>query len=341
MRNRHPLVFVLSVLAVLLSGCTLNTLATPTPLARYSLDVCFSSISAPQIAPIYAQEAGLFDKHGLDVNLVYVDGGTEAATTLISGEMDICQVGGAPVANAAVAGEDLVLIAGLFNRYAYALMVTPDIASARDLKGKNLAVSSLGSSSDSALRTLLPTLGIDPNTDVTIVSVGNQSSRLAAMESGAVAGTLISVPESARAREAGYRELVNMIESDIPYPHNAIAARRSFIEDNRGAMMGYLRAITEAIALMKADKEGAISALASFLDLDLVADRASLEEAYDVFVRDGLADIPYPTVEGVRAQLDAMVAEIPDAATFPAAAMIDNTLLDEVEASGFLNQINR
>jgi ABC-type nitrate/sulfonate/bicarbonate transport system substrate-binding protein len=132
-----------------------------------------------------------------------------------------------------------------------------------------------------------------------------------------------------------------MRQSDIPYPHNEIAARRSFLDAHRDAAVGYLRAIVEAIALMKADKAGAITALASFLDLDLVEDRAALEEAYDVFVRDGLADIPYPTVEGVQAQLAAMVAENPNAADFTAADMIDDTLLAEIEASGFLNQINR
>jgi NitT/TauT family transport system substrate-binding protein len=301
--------------------------------------VCYSSISAPQIAPIYAQEKGLFAKHGLDVTLVYVDGGTEAVTTLISGEMDICQVGGTPTANAVVAGEELMLIAGLFNRYAYALMVTPNIESAEDLKGEALAVSSFGSSSDSALRTLLTTLGLDANKDVAILAVGNQSSRLAAMESGAIAGTLISVPESSKAREAGYRELANMLQSDIPYPHNAIAARQSFLDEHRDVAIRYLQAIVEAIALMKADRENTIAVLAGFLQLDPQADRSALEEAYDVFVRDGLAQIPYPTVEGVQSQLDAMVAENPRAAGFTADDMIDMTLLADIEASNFLNQI--
>lgn len=339
MKRPYRLGYALCILAVLLSGCTPNVLGRSTKSARLPLTVCYSSISAPQIAPIFAAEKGIFAKYGLDVTLVYVDGGTTAVTTLLSGEIDICQVSGAPVMNAVVAGEDLVLIAGLFNRYAYALMVTPDIESTANLKGKALAISSPGSSSDSALRTLLLTLGLEPDKDVAILSVGNQGSRLAAMESGAIAGTLVSVPESVKAREAGYRELANMLKSDIPYPHNAIATRRSFLNENRDATTRYLQAIIEAITFMKADKEGTIAALAGFLELAPEADRLSLEEAYNVFVRDGLASIPYSTVEGVQSQLDAMTAENPNAANFTATDMIDDTLLAEIEASGFLNQI--
>ncbi len=339
MKSPHRLVCALSWFALLLGGCMPARPVSPAAPVTMPLHVCYSSVSAPQLALIYAQEKGLFARHDLEVDIMYVDGGTEAVTTLISGEMDLCQVGGAPVANAVVAGEDLVLIAGLFNRYAYALMVTPDIASAEDLKGKALAVSSPGSSSDSALRTLLPTLGLEPDRDVTIVSIGNQSSRLAAMESGAIAGTLISVPESAKARDAGYRELANMQQLEIPYPHNAIATRQSFLNEHRDAALRYLRAIIEAIVLMKADKEGTIAVLAAFLQLDSEADRSSLEDAYAVFVRDGLAEIPYPSVEAVQSQLDAMETENPNAADFAAADVIDDTLLAEIEASGFLKQL--
>lgn len=338
--RRSVCTITIGLLWVLLaSGCAPRSVTRDAAVTLTPLKVCYSSISAPQIAPIYAQEKGLFAKHGLDVTLVYVEGGTEAVTTLISGEMDICQVGGTSVANAVVAGEELMLIAGLFNRYAYALMVTPDIESAEDLRGKALAVSSFGSSSDSALRTLLTTLGLDADKDVTILAIGNQSSRLAAMQSGAIAGTLISVPESSKAREAGYRELANMLQSDIPYPHNAIAARQSFLDEDREVAIRYLQAIIEAIALMKADREEAIAVLATFLQVDPQADRSSLEEAYDLFIRDGLAQIPYPTVAGVQVQLDGMVAENPSAADFTADDMIDMTLLAGIEASDFLNQI--
>lgn len=339
--NERRGAFYLWVLCMfLLWGCV-----PPPPVAQQPapalipLDVCYSSVSAAQATAIFAQEQGLFAKHGLDVNLVYVDGGSKAVTTLVSGEMDICQAGGAPVANAVLAGEDLVLVAGLFNRYAYALMVTPEIASAADLKGKALAISSPGSSSDSALRALLPTLGLEPDTDVAILAVGGQSERIAAMEAGAVAGTLVSVPESVKAAELGYRELVNMLQSDVPYPHNAIAVSRTFIAENRDAVLRYLKATVEAIVLMKAEPEQTIAVLSQFLQMDKESERAALEAAYQIFIADGLDTIPYPTEAGVQGQLDALVAENPAAANYAAADLLDISLLKEIEESRFVEQL--
>ena len=324
--------------ALLLLGCSALEKAATTP--NVPLNVCYSSVSAAQATAMYAKEKGIYAKYGLDVNLVYVNGGSRAVTTLVAGEMDICQVGGAPLVNAVVAGEELVLIGGLFNRYAYALMVTPDVESAAALRGKALAISSPGSSSDSALRSLLPTLGLEAETDVTILAIGGQSERIAAMESGAVAGTLVSVPETVKARELGYRELANMLQSDVPYSHNGIATSRRLIEENRDAVMRFLQASIDSIVQMKSDQKGTIEVLAQYLQLDVAEDRAALEEAYQIFIAEGLSTIPYPTEEGVQRQLDALVAENPNAANVTAADLINTTLLTEIADSHFVDKLN-
>lgn len=316
----------------LLAGCVAIRPPASKATALTPLNVCYSSISAAQAPAFYAQAKGIYAHYGLKVNLVYIDSGSRAATALIAGEMDICHVGGAPIINAVVAGEDLVLIAGLFNRYPYALMTIPEIKTPADLRGKALAISSPGSSSDSALRALLPTLGLTPDTDVTILAVGGQSERIAAMASGVVAGTLVSMPETAQARALGYRELANMLQSDLPYPHNAIATSRHLIAENPDAVHRFLQATVAAIAQMKADQEGTIAVLAQALRLDVDADHAALAEAYNVFIVNGLATIPYPTEEGVARELAAMVAENPKATNFTAAQMVDTTLLTEIKA---------
>lgn len=338
-RKQYLTIFVIVFGGLWLWGCAAIGREKPATNVPIVLNVCYSSISAAQTAAIFAQKKGLYTKHGLEVNLVYIDGGSTAVTTLISGEMDICQVGGAPVANAVVAGEDLVLVAGLFNRYAYALLVAPNIDSPAALRGQSLAISSPGSSSDGALRALLPTLGLEPDRDVTLVEIGGQSERIAAMEAGVIAGTLVSVPESAKARMLGYRELVNMLESDLPYSHNSIATSRRLITNNREAVSRFLRATVEAIVMMKADKESTIALLAQFLELDAAADRAALEEAYQVFIVDGLSSLPWPTEAGLQQHLDALATEIPDAVNVTAGEMIDTSFLTELEQTGFVTQL--
>ena len=325
--QKFHLILITLFTTLLLVACSPDSSDTA---ANIPLDVCYSSASATQSVAMYAYEKGIYADHGLDINLTYVEGGSDAASTLISGEMDICQIAGSAVINAVTADADLVLIAGLFNTYVYSLMVTADITSVADLQGEALAVSDFGGSSDTAMRELLRSLDLEPDDDVAVLAIGGQSKRLAAMETGGVVGTVVSVPQTARARELGYNELVNMADLNIPFQHTALATSRTLIAENPDAVTRFLEATIEAIAQMKQDKEGVIEVLAQYLLLDPEEDAAALEEAYDVLVLGYLPDLPYPTAEGIQTQLDALVAENPAAANYTPADVIDSTLLDAI-----------
>ena len=101
---------------------------------------------------------------------------------MIAGEFPICQVGGVSITNAVVAGEDLVYIADYFNTYVMKLMVSPEIKTPEDLKGKNVITSEPGSMVDSAMRTALTSFGLVPEQDVAFINVSGASNRLAALE---------------------------------------------------------------------------------------------------------------------------------------------------------------
>lgn len=281
---------------------------------------------------MYAFEKGIFEKYGLDVKLIYIEGGATATKALIAGEADICQISGAAVINSIVAGSDLALIGGLFNTYVYSLMVRPEIQAAADLKGKALAISEAGSSSDAAIRAALLSLGLQPEQDVTLLAAGGQGARLAAMETGKVAGTVVSIPESALARAAGYRELVDMAALQTPYQHTALVASRHFIAENRPTVIHFLQATVTAIAQMKQDQAGVTEVLAKYLALDPQKDAATLAEAYTKLIGKYLPEKPYPTLAGIQLQLDSLVADNPAAAKVKAEALVDTTLLDEITA---------
>ncbi len=303
--------------------------------AGIPLDVCYSSVSATQSVAMYALENGIYDKYGLDVNLVFIEGGSIATSALIAGEMDICQIAGSALVNGIVAGAELSLIAGLFNTYVYSLMVTPDITSAEDLKGKAVAIGSVGGAADTAIRLVLQSLGLQPDDDVAILATGGQGKRLAAMESGAIAGTVVSVPQTAMARQFGYRELVNMMELNAPFQHTALTTSRQFLDEDPEVVSLFLQATIDAIAQMKQDREGVINVLAQYLLLDPVEDAQVLEEAFDVLILDYLPDMPFPTIEGVQVLLDALEVENAAAAEYDAADIIDTKLLEEIEKSSF------
>lgn len=304
-----------------------------------SIDVCYSSISATQSVAMYAFEKGIYTDYGLDVNFVYIEGGSTATSALIAGEMDVCQIAGSAIVNGVVGGAEMEIVAGLFNTYVYSLMVTSGIESAEDLKGEALAISSFGGSSDTAMRAVIRSLGLVPDDDVAIISIGGQSKRLAAMESGAAVGTVVSVPQTAQARELGYSELVNMADLNVPFQHTALVASTSFLNEDPEAVTNFLKATIDAISKMKNDKDGVVEVLAKYLLLDAEEDAAVLEEAVDVLILGYLPDVPYPTSDGIQLQLDALLTENTAAADFSPSDIINSSILEEIESSGFVESL--
>jgi ABC-type nitrate/sulfonate/bicarbonate transport system substrate-binding protein len=121
----------------------------------------------------------LFEKNGLDVTMIYVDGGSKATQALMSGDVPIAQVGGNAPVVARLRGADVTLIAGLLNVLAYSMIVSPEIKKPEDLKGKKLSVSRFGSNSDYATRKILLKWGLKPDIDVAVLQIpGGQPARM-------------------------------------------------------------------------------------------------------------------------------------------------------------------
>lgn len=329
-RIRERLGVALMVLAVMLTAC--GPASTPTTAVLTPVRVCYSALTATQLPVLYAQDTGAFEAQGLAVELTYIESGTSAATAMIAGDVDLCQIAGSSVVNAAVAGEDLVFLAGLFNTYVYSLVVSPDITSADQLRGKSVAVSQIGSSSDAAMRAALASFGLEPDQDVTILELGGQSSRVAALESGQIAGTVVSIPDSGRATGAGYYQLLDMSTLNAPYQHTAIATTRAFVQGHRDVAVAFMRALVTAIHHMKTDRQGTMDAIAKELQLDPVKDAELIAASYDQLVPTYLADPPEPSLAGIQTLLDLAAVENPAAANVHPDALVDSTVLDDALA---------
>ena len=139
----------------------------------------WSAISGAQAVPWIAKEAGLFEKHGLDTSLIYLDGGSKAVQTLLSGDVPVVLGAGNAAIAARVRGGDVVVTAGIVNNLAYSLIVCPEVKKTADLRGKKLAVSRFGANSDYATRKILLKWGLRPDRDVAIVQIpGGPPTRL-------------------------------------------------------------------------------------------------------------------------------------------------------------------
>ena len=149
--------------------------------AADTIRTAYSSVNPHALLVSLAEKRGLFSKYGLSSIVVYIPGGSTVVQTMMSGDIDLGQLTGAPGVAANLRGADIVYIAMTDDRMGYQLATRRDIKSAADLKGKRLGISRFASSSDFGTRTLLKRLGIDPK-DTTILQIGNETERLAALQ---------------------------------------------------------------------------------------------------------------------------------------------------------------
>lgn len=338
MRNR--LLATLLLIVVFLSGCSAVQPAAPTggdpDSELVDLAVCTSATGFGNWPFFYAEAAGLFPKYGLRVTEQAISSGSDAMAAMLAGDVDLCHIGGAPVVNAALAVDGPVIVAGLVNRQPYSLVVAEGIENPADLLGKALAVSSPGSASDSIMRSALQAIGLNPDTDVTIVSVGGQAERLASMESGQVAGTVLTLSELGNALHMGYHVLVDMADLDMPYQHTSVATMRTFLAENSTAVEQYLKALLEARSLMESDSEQGPQFIANALLIDSEQEMNNIREIYDTVVRQYLEKTLQPTSEGVEVLIVEGSKENPTARDITADDVIDDSIVRELERNGFV-----
>src|SRR5262245_2687928 len=264
------------------------------------LRAAYSAESSWSLATWVAHDAGLFKKYGLDVGLVLIRSASTITSALIAGEAPMIQLGGNGTIQAALQGADTVNILTLVPIIPQSLVVTPDIKSAEELRGKRVGVSRFGALSDLVIRRYLRKLGLDPAKDVTIVQIGGIPELVTAMKAGAISGGSISPPALTVAKKAGFRELSDFESLDYKYPAVAIASTKGFIQRSRSVTLNFIRGEIEGIYSIRTQKNLAINVLKKYMRIN---DPEILEDGYRYAFR-FFQPRPYPTLDEVRAVLD-------------------------------------
>ena len=308
---------------VIFLGCWLSSSAQAQVV---KLKAAYSSESSWSLATWVAYDAGLFKKYGLSVDLVLIRSAATITAALIAGETPMIQLGGNGTIQAALQGADTVNVQTLVPIIPQSLVVTADIKSPEDLKGKRLGVSRFGALSDLVIRHYLRKFGLDPAKDVTIIQVGGIPELLAAMKAGAISGGSLSPPVLSAAKKAGFKELGDFESLDYKYPAVAIATTRSFIRRQRSTALNFLRAEIEGIHAIRTQKNFAVNTLKKYMR---ISDPDILEEGYRYAVR-FIQPRPLPTTEETRAVLEEL--KRPDAKP---ENFIDLSLMQELEKEKF------
>jgi NitT/TauT family transport system substrate-binding protein len=305
--------------------------------AQDKIKVAYSSTDTLNQIWTIAHDAGFFKKNGLDVELVYIGSTTVAATAIVAQDIQVGNVAGSGVANAAIRGADMVSAGCTINVLAYELVVLDSIKSAEDLKGKSIGISRFGSVSDVAARELLKGLGLRPQEDVKILQVGGASERAAGFSRGVIAG-FPSPPGNVNLIPGGlpHRVLADMADLKKPYPLPFICAvtTKSYLAKNRSVVRRVMMALIEASQYFKTNKEGAQKIIAKYLR---GANKAYLDTSYDSTVKI-IERVPYTTREGMKIQLDDALKQAPGSKV-TVDSLIDDSIVREIEKDGFIDRV--
>jgi NitT/TauT family transport system substrate-binding protein len=249
---------------------------------------------------------------------------------MLAGEAPMIQLGGNGPIQAALQGADSVNVLTLVPLIPQSLVVTPDIKTAEDLKGKRFGVSRFGALSDMVIRRYFRKFGLDPTKDVTIVQIGGIPEQLAAMKAGAISGGSMSPPVLTAAKKAGFKELADFESLNYKYPATVIATTKSFIQRQRATALNFLRGEIEGIHAIKTQKNFAVNVLKKYMR---ISDPDVLEEGYKYALR-FIQPRPFPTFEETKAVLDEM--KRPDAKP---ENFVDLSLMQELEKEKFFDKL--
>jgi NitT/TauT family transport system substrate-binding protein len=295
------------------------------------------STATPHNTPLWvAKDKKIFDKYGLDVQLIFVGGGSLVAQMLAAGEIQVAAGAPAALVSLVAGGEKVVMFLGLSNTSPFTLVAQPTIKQASDLKGKKLGTARFGGSSHISALIALEHLGLNAKRDnIAILQTGLDPERMAALEAkGLDAAMLQRLPTKIMGAK-GYTLLLNLNQAKIPYQNTVLAAKRDYARSKTAD--SFTRAVIEGYGYVfnKENKQAVKEVIAKNLRLAKVEDA---EEFY-LGAQEELDRKPYPTLEGTKTVLKYVAEQNPKAASVKAEEMIDSAVLKSLESEGFFDKV--
>jgi NitT/TauT family transport system substrate-binding protein len=282
-----------------------------------------------------AKEAGIFTRHRLDAELVFMQGGSPCQAAMMNGEVDFLESAGGLIPGLMTSGEGLV-IANFYMGNPYRLIVVPDIQTVPDLRGRKLAISRPGEFDNRLSEVMLERHGLVPNQDVTLIPIGGQTDRYNALKGGIVDGTTVNPPVNLAARNEGFREIYNLSDMNYESVYISLYTARQTMDTRPRVVERFLAAMIEAAVYARSDKEYTVKLMGDYLKLN---DRQALEGAYQAYAVEMLAIPPRVGLEAVQNVMDETLRVAPGARVRDAALLVDTRALDKVEASGFVDAV--
>jgi NitT/TauT family transport system substrate-binding protein len=305
------------VVLTLTGGCAVSAPPAPTPTAAPPLAP--TAVPLTKITASYSErvgnylvlwlalEQGIFKKHGLDVDLQLIPG-ANGMSALLSGQVQIAHIGASEVVSAVANGSDLVATGNLSPILPYVFVVTPEITSIDELRGKQVGVSSIGGSADIATRLSMAHFGLDPDKDITILAMGTLQNRTAGLQNGSIQAAPANPPDSFVLLRQGFHALFDIGELRFPAAAAVITAQRSWVNEHKDAFQAWNDSLVESIALAKAKPEVGVPVMKKYLQSD---DDELMQETYAYWLNEVVAEPPSLTPDSFKDTIKALAANNP------------------------------
>ncbi|MGH7825563.1 MAG: ABC transporter substrate-binding protein [Candidatus Binatia bacterium] len=319
----------LKILAFFLSGFTIMGVSPGrSAAAKLTLAMLRSATQMPYYAAI---ESGFYRTYGLEVLPVQFSGGTQTIMALVSGDVQITTTGGPAAINARLKGGHVITVGTNVGVFPYILYVSDKVRKPEDLKGKRVGIAGFGGATHFAMIYALRKLQLNPETDVTLTQLGNASARLGAMVSGSIVATLIQPPESLKARELGFKPLINLARSGVKFANNQVTTTDEYLKNRRPQVKKFMMGSIAGLARIKGDVPFAMKLFQKYL---AISDPKIFSEAYEFWTQ-----VYSPKFYVEPEEIETYLMTLKDRDGAKPDEFFDNSIVAELDREGFIDAI--
>ena len=315
---------------LLLAFLTCLGISATVPVTAYAqkLRVAYTAFASTFTILWVGKDSGLYQKHGADMDLLYIGSSTKSVQALLGGDIDIVYSAAGAVVDANLAGADLVMVGCQYDKGQTSFFTTAPTASIGDLKGKAVGVSRFGAFSDFVARHVLKKYRLQPIKDVALLQLGGTQEIIAGMQKNLVQGGSISLPLTLNARKLGFRELMTTETINLPFDYGCFIVKNSYLKAKREELKRVLRATIAAYDLAIQDPAFAKNIIGKYTR---TTDSETLDASYKENVKDYALRIPYVAVAGLTSILEFRAETAAEAKKLALEKMYDNSLLREIQ----------
>ena len=282
---------------------------------------------------LIAQGAKLFEKQGLNVEVIAITGAAPSTSALSRGEIDFDVRAPVSAIQTKLKGLDPIFLASALNYLDYTIITRPDIANVQDLKGKRVGIVRFGGITDLLARYLFRSAGLEPVREFALLQVGPPAARISALQAKVIDATILPPSQEYSAIKAGLKTLD--IPS-VPFLSGVVVAREAFVKSERSTVSRFLRAYVEAIHFFFTRKEETLNIMSRVYRSQ---DRGWVEHLYKNHQQHQIGRKPFPNWDGVKATLDVMASDTPAVKQIQPKQLFDLSVLDELDKSGFVDNL--